>query len=57
MLPLSQHNISSWTKGAAKNLKQQEAAHNFVVASGHNFLRYHKIKHLKMLLAFNGLNF
>ena len=42
--PKGQHKISSWPKGPAQDLWQPEAAHDFVVARGHNFLRYRKIK-------------
>jgi len=41
--PKGQHKYSSWPKGPAKDLYQPEAAHDFVVARGHNFLRYPKI--------------
>ena len=56
--PKGQHKISSWPKGPAQDLWQPEAAHDLVVARGHNFLSYRKIekKLLKMLLSLNGLN-
>ena len=41
--PEGQHKYYSWPKGPAKDLEQPEAAYDFVVAKGHNFLKYPKI--------------
>ena len=38
-----QHKISSWPKGQAQDFRQPKAAHDLVVARGHNFLSYRKI--------------